>query len=264
MVQRAPQIELEIQGRPGRGALVPLRTFARAAESLTELLAQVTADRPMHVKVDFYVSDLRKGSAVLKVEGREASAEDAGVAQEIMRSTVAALATLQSGSDVRGAFSYSALEKARALGNLLSDGAGSIVVRGFGQEVPITATGAERAKAILSRRFHSYGSVEGTIETVSIHEARPYFNVFHPLDGHAIKCRCDAALLTQAKAVLGSRVRVVGSIERRFDGRAEAVDAAEFRVLRTRDLLPQVAQVRGLLAEGIGAGAGDPSRGAHG
>src|SRR4051812_22162028 len=125
MTERAPRIELEIQGRPDRGELVPLRTFARATDSLTELLTQMAADRPQPVKVDWFVRDLRTGSTILEVEGRAAAADDEGAAHEIMQGTVQALAALEAGDDLRGVLSYPALEKARILANLRNDGAGA-------------------------------------------------------------------------------------------------------------------------------------------
>src|SRR5690242_4630656 len=105
MTKRAPYVELEIQGRPDRGELVPLRTFARAIDGLTDLLAQMAADRPHPIKVDFYVSDLRKGSAILEVEGRTAAVEDRDEVGAIMQSTVTAVAALEAGKELRGVFS---------------------------------------------------------------------------------------------------------------------------------------------------------------
>lgn len=264
MVELVPRIQIEIQGRPDRGEFVPLRTFARATDSLIDLLSQVAADKSQRVEVEWFVSRLETGSTILEAEGRARVADDGEAAREIIQATVEALARLESGDDVRGVLSYPALDKARVLANLHNDGAGGIVVRGSGKEVPITTHAAERAKALLARRFHSFGSVEGTVETISIHESRPYFNIFHALDGYAIKCRCSDELLLQAKDFLGARVRVIGAIERRFDGRAESIDATDFHVFPRRDRLPQVSEIRGILADTGSSTPHDRRRGGHG
>lgn len=275
MDERTPRIEIEVRGDADREDRVALRTFVRAADSLTELLTQIAADRPERVRVDWFVRKLRTGSAVVEVEGvaavaeadeivREAAgAEDA--ARDVVRRAVDAVETLENGGDVRLLLSYPAIEKVRTLTGLLRDGAGGIVIRALGREIPLTVESAIRANALLDRKYRSFGSVEGTIETLSVHQKRPYFNVFHALDGYAIKCRTDTATMTEAKASLGARVRVSGEIMRRYDGRAETVEVSEIRVLRAREELPQPGQIRGILADGAdGRQAIDGLRGRHG
>jgi len=262
MDERTPRIEIEVEGDPEQEGRVPLRSFVRAADGLTELLTQIAADRPEQVKVDWFVSELRTGSAVVGVEGIAAVAEaeeivrEAAIAaannaaRDVVRQAVEAIETLERGGDVRLLLSYPAIEKVRSLTGLLRDGSGGIVIRALGREIPLTVTSAIRSKELLDRKYRSFGSVEGTIETLSVHERRPYFNIFHALDGYAIKCRTDAETMTTAKASLGARVRVSGEIVRRFDGRAETVEVSEIRVLRSRQELPQPHEISGILADG--------------
>lgn len=260
MDERTPSIEIEVKGDPEQKDRVALRTFVRAADSLTELLTQIAADRPERVRVDWFVRRLGTGSAVVEVEGVAAVAEAEEIVREaaqnaahdVVRQAVDAIETLEHDGDVRLLLSYPAIERVRTLTGLLRDGAGGIVIRALGREIPLTEASAMRAKALLDRKYRSFGSVEGTIETLSVHEKRPYFNIFHALDGYAIKCRTDAETLTTAKASLGARVRVSGVISRRFDGRAETVEVSEIWVLRDRDELPQPERIRGILV-------GDPN-----
>lgn len=252
MADHGLSIELEIHGRPERGDLVPLRTFARATDNLTNLLSQVAADRPDHVRIDWFVSDLRKGSTILSVEGLSSTEDVNDSVSEVMRTTVDAMEMVERGEDIRGMLSYPAVEKLRALANVVNDGAAGMLMRGFGREVQITGTAADHARALLARRLRSFGSVEGKVETISVHEPRPYFNVFHALDGYAIKCRCDGAILSQVKESLGARIRVTGTIMRRFDGRAESVDVSDVRILRRKNLLAQVSEIRGINVDNDG------------
>lgn len=243
-----PRIELEILGRQERDELVPLRTFARAGESLLDLLMTISVERTKPVSLDWYVRQPRRGTAVIAIEGRMTSSHDIDDARQIMEIAIDALATIEAGGDVRPLLSYAAIEQIRLLADLNNDGAGGIVLHGFGHDVPITAEGAERAQELLHRRLHSFGSVEGTVETISIHDAQPSFVIAHALDGYAITCRCDAEMLSRVKGALGTRIRVTGIIERRLDGRVESVAVAEFHILRSRDQLPQVSEIRGIIA----------------
>jgi hypothetical protein len=258
MDERTPIIEIEVQGDPDEQGRVALRTFARAADSLTELLIQIAADLPDQVDIGWFVRRLRTGSAVAEVEGIaniEGDSEvERGLAHQagraVLRQALDAIEVLEHGGDARRLLSFPALERARALTGLLRDGAGGIVIRALGREVPLTAAGAAQAKALLDQKYRSFGSVEGTIETLSVHQKRPYFNVFHALDGYAVKCRSDLETLTEAKASLGARVRVSGEIVRRYDGRPETVEVAEIRVLRSREELPPASAIRGILEDG--------------
>lgn len=258
MDERTPLIEIEVQGDPDEQGRVALRTFARAADSLTELLIQIAADRREPIRVEWFVRALRTGSAVAQVEGiaaeEEADENTREVAQVtalgILRQAVDAIGMLETGGDVRSLLSYPAIEKVRSLTGLLRDGASGIVLRALGQDISLTVAAADRARALLDRKYRSFGSVEGTIETLSVHEKRPYFNVFHALDGYAIKCRSDPAILRNATASLGSRVRVSGEVVRRYDGRAESVEVSDIRVLRGSEDLPQPSHIRGILDDG--------------
>jgi hypothetical protein len=221
------------------------------------LVFQIAADNPAHPRIDWFVTDVRSGGAVLEIRGQAPDLRDRQAASDVLQLTVSALADLESGAEIKRLLSYQALERAGELADLLYDGVSAVSVSGFGREVPVTAKGADRARELLGRRYRSHGSVEGTIETVSIHETRPYFIVFHALDGHAIKCLCDRALLERVKENLGPRVLVEGTLERRFDGRVEVIDAADFQRLRERSELPQAAEVRGILNSPRSVGTSD-------
>lgn len=260
MDEQTPRIELVVRGDPDQEERVPVRSFVRATDSLTDLLAQVVADDSEGVKVGWYVRNLSTGSAKVEVEGivqefdQSADVVVTGDAAgwHAVRRVVEAIETLERGEDVRRLLSYPAIEKVRALTNLLGDGATGIVIRALGREVSVTETSAIQVHLLLDRKHRSFGSVEGRIETLSVHEKRPYFNVFHALDGYAVKCRGGEDIVEQATMSLGGRVRVLGEIVRRFDGRPESVEVSEIRVLRRREELPTSASLNGILLDGLG------------
>jgi hypothetical protein len=250
MAERAPIVELEIQGQPERGQLVPLRTFARATESLTDLLTQIAIDRPANVEVDWFVRSLHEDNVILTIESRATTQTEKSIVNEIVRTTLDALDLLEHDGDVRDILSFSALENAHTLASLANKDVRSIVVRGSNREVSLTATAAVRAEATLKKRYRSIGSIEGTIDTVSEQEAGPYFVLLHRLDEYEIVCRCSDELLPEAKSSLGARVLVSGTIYRRYDGRVEGVEATELYVFPPDDQLPQVSDIRGIFERG--------------
>jgi hypothetical protein len=258
MDERTPVVEIEVSGTPEAEDRVALQTFTRAAESFVELLNQIAADRRDPVRVNWLVRELKTGSAIAEVEGVVAhhQADDAiqeraqSAAADVLNQAADALDVLENGGDVKRLLSYRAIEKVRAFTGPLRDGAGKIVIRTHDRSVPLSTASADRAKELVEKKYRSFGSVEGTIETLSVHEKRPYFNIFHALDGYAIKCRSDLATLTSRKVALGSRVRVSGMIVRRYDGRAESVEVSSIRVLPDRAELPQPELLQRILSEG--------------
>jgi hypothetical protein len=247
MDEQAPRIELIIHGRPEHGGRVPMGTMAEALAGLTGLLRQIAAERSVRGDVDVLVAGLGNDDAWLAVEGIVVPA-DGQTGREVVRTAIDGIAAIEQGEIVRDVLSCASLERLDSLARLVGDGAAGLVIRGPEREIALTLDGAHRVRSLLGQRFHSFGSVEGTIDSVSIAQTGPRFTLVHRLDGDAIDCRCDEELSAQANAALGARVRVSGTIARRLDGRIETIDVAEIRVLRGQDELPQVTEIRGLLA----------------
>lgn len=251
MERSEPRIEMEIRGRPDSDGRVPLRTFARATDTLTDLLSELTnSDRKPGTRVQWWVQNLRPGSTILSAEASTDTIELKDAARFAIQIAVDAVERLETDRNVRTLVSFVALERIRTLGNLLNDGASGIILRdlGSGTEASLTDHGTHQATTVLREKRYSYGSTEGAIETVSIHEARPYFNVFHVLDGHAIKCVCNDDLLDTAQESMRrkSRVRVSGSLARRFDGRIESIEVERITTIPGNKELPQPSEIKGI------------------
>lgn len=251
MERSEPRIELEITGRPESNGRVPLRTFARATDTLTDLLSElISSDHKPGTRVQWWVQNLRPGSTILSAEAASDTIELRDAARSAIRTAVDAVERLESDRNVRTLVSFAALERIRTLGNLLNNGAGGIILRdlGSGTEASLTDHGTHQATTVLREKRYSYGSTEGAIETISIHEARPYFNVFHILDGHAIKCVCDEDLLDTAQESMRrkARVRVSGSLVRRFDGRIESIEVERITIVPGNKELPQPSEIKGI------------------
>ena len=106
----------------------------------------------------------------------------------------------------------------------------------------------EVAGKILDPVYEDHGSIEGTLEIVSGH-GKFELSVYDAVDGHQIKCEVDEADLRAALSnnYFMKRVEVYGKIRYRRDGIAVSVKADKINRLPTRDELPSLDEMRGIL-----------------
>lgn len=255
MTDKNADLQLHIEGRPTQHGFGPIRvrTFTRAAGLLTDLLSQLAQDREVGSDVDWAITDIRQGSAVL--DFGVITDKNAGplIGRQLMEEAGEALAAFEIPSDqttIRPQLSYAAVDKIRQLGSLGSRSEETITVRTPRNSIALTGTSAARAKVLLDQRYRSLGSVEGWLETISVHGDSPSFVIYHVLNGYAIKCLCDISLLEELKPLLGRRIRAKGSIERRFDGKVDTLEATDYHLVPLESELPSINDMFGILAPG--------------
>jgi len=240
-------LQLKIEGLSGRTSSISVRSFVRAAEALEQLLSQMAADLQPATKVDWIVSNVKMGSVDVDVGGRARNRNQSGVVPVLLQQTLAVVEVFESESPLPSWVTYGVAEKLRALSTVTSRG--QISLSGFQRSVQLSRRTATRAKDLIDRRYVSFGSVEGTIETISVRESPPYFTLFHILDDYAVKCKCSPQLLEVAHQAFNHRVRVMGRIERRFDGRVDSIELESIQTIPPRSELPQPRDIRGILAK---------------
>ncbi len=255
MTDKNTDLQLHIEGRPTQHGVGPIRvrTFTRAAGLLTDLLSQLAQDREVGSDVDWVITDIRQGSAVL--DFGVITDKDAGllIGRQLTEAAGEALAAFEIAEErtaIKPRLSYAAVEKIRQLGSLGSRSEETITVRTTRNTVALTGTSAARARALLDQRYRSLGSVEGWLETISVHGDSPSFVIYHALNGYAVKCLCDITLLEELKPLLGRRIRAKGAIERRFDGKVDTLEATDYHLVPLESELPSINEVFGILAPG--------------
>ena len=99
---------------------------------------------------------------------------------------------------------------------------------------------------LVSETDRSPGSVEGTLETVSIHRGSR-FTIYHSRTKKAIRCDIPqgSELLDHAKEALGSRVLIAGILHTNAIGEPTRIAAETLRILRERHELPSIASLGG-------------------
>lgn len=82
------------------------------------------------------------------------------------------------------------------------------------ESVEITQTSVRNLRDLLPESYKAIGSVEGTLEAISIHK-KPMFVVYEAMFGKAVSCRwAGLEILNKLKESLGKRVRVQGLVSR--------------------------------------------------
>lgn len=109
----------------------------------------------------------------------------------------------------------------------------------------VSAQAAVNLDQLLPVKRHAIGSVEGTIETVSMHGGKPRFIVYHSRTKKAVTCVIDDNLLREAAAMLGNRVSVGGVVYSNARGEPLRIEVHRMRRLRERHELPTTASLTG-------------------
>lgn len=202
--------------------------------------------------VRWYVESVTSGS--IRFELRPEPATDAvsySRMPDVVHAVAGGLALLEREAERPPFFSDQALERAAELADQVGRGLPAIRVGNAAAPVELTAQlKANVTKVLGSRRFvESIGTVEGRLETVSVHE-RSYFNVYDDLTGERIECHFSSDLTPpEVGRWVGRRVAITGTIRYRTTGEIVSVQADELYVFPEPESLPSATDVLGILAE---------------
>lgn len=244
--ETVPTVTLRLDGDD-----VSAEAFLDAARSLLDLLSEVGRSLSAEKAISWRVSDLSTGSAAIALQPEPASDRDH--AGDTISSTVGGLAEMDSADTRPRHFSDKAVRSARKLGQLAgADGAGVVLQASgcpVGERVQVLSGRVEANGRQMLRRPspREYGSVEGTLEALTIH-GQDAFAVYDAITGKRIECVCDREMLEQAIEHLGKRVLVRGEIRRPGDGKSKTVIVEGFRRLGVGPL-PQAEDVQGMFAD---------------
>lgn len=244
--ETVPSVSLRLEGDE-----VTADAFLDAARSLLDLLSEVGRSLSDEKPISWRISNLSTGSAAIELQ--PASANDRDHAGSTISSMVGGLAEMEYAATRPRHFSDRAVQSASILGQLAGADGARIALRASGGSV-------EERVQVLSGRVEAngrqvlrqpspreYGSVEGTLEALTIH-GKNAFAVYDAVTGKRIECVCDRQMLEQVIEHLGKRVLVRGEIRHPGDGKSKKVLVEGFRLLGV-GTLPQVEDVRGMFAD---------------
>ena len=122
------------------------------------------------------------------------------------------------------------LRAIRRLGTLAVNQKGTFLVEYGDGSVHIGGDTVEKVNTLLEARFVDWGSLEGSLETISIHRT-PYFRLYASGGQGGVECRFQQELLPETRDALGKRVMVWGMLHRSNVGSIERIDVKQMEVL---------------------------------
>lgn len=210
------------------------RTMSGGRYSLTWFIGGVGNPRPW---VEF-VPELLDGARDIR--------------SEVIGAAIDGLEAISRGPTTPAFFSEEALERAKGLASILGRDVATIRVLADHRDVEINQTIAAHVEALLGKRYEDIGSVEGSLEAISVH-GRRYFNVYDALTGRRVECAFEPDMQEKAAHALGKRVWVRGLVSYTAQGKPLSVRVMQFEEFPPREVLPSTATMQGLvdLTDGI-------------
>jgi hypothetical protein len=228
---------------------VPLARLLEAQERFLNLIREVGRTIAGERGVTWVVNDTRTGSLDVGVRAVPRSARvPQSAPREIAHAIADGMAKLGAGPTRPRHFTDAALERAKEFANVLTDELPSVTVRNGRGATRISTLLAAHAETVLGEPVAVFGSVEGTLESLTVHDRRE-FSVYDPLTNERIECRFGMRLSPrEIGAAIERRVRVYGEIRSRPTGQILYVRVEEIEVQPEPDTLPTADEVRGILS----------------
>ncbi len=234
------------------GPEVPWGAFVKAAGSWNALLRSV--DREVaggsRSNVTWVIESINKGSPLfVELIAQPARAE---VKPEVVKKTVGAVAeglrVIQQEARRPAYFSDRSLESAKELAELHDQNLTVIRVRNGQASIDVTKRLSANVDELIGPKISSEGTVEGTLEVVSIH-GRHEFSIFEPLTGNRVICTFPPEQLDRVMSAFGKRVAAFGEIFATASGKRLRVRAETFDVFPSESELPGIDEMVGILGE---------------
>ena len=240
------------------GEPVSLTAFARLTSEMTQLLSELDRARSPQASVDWIITDLEIGSAIVEVEGHTLTPV-ADTSPVIVREALLALeraTTGQAKPDVPKA----AWRHALGIAEIVRERSTTVHLVGDGRELrlaprPLPLPPLSPAPGPDLTR--SVSTIEGSLDTVYLHEAdQLHLDLWDAIYGRRVRVEFRPELLHQVRDGLGMRVRVNGLVEFDREGHPRSVTQVQsIRVLGVGHI-PSPRELRGLargLTRGLGA-----------
>lgn len=148
-------------------------------------------------------------------------------------------------------FNDRALTSAKALSELRDRNVTSISVRNGHDTVQVTKHMSVNVDELIGPKTSSEGTVEGTLEIVSIH-GKPEFSIFEPMTGNKVRCFFPPEELDRIVGAFGRRIAAHGQIFANAAGRRLSVridSPLDLDVFPPEGDLPTIADITGIMGE---------------
>ena len=211
----------------GSGGVVHLTDFLKAGNHLAELLAEVDLSiSPNHAPtVDWRLKRLSYSSPAIMLAEPVVKEEQPDNRITIIDTVLAGIQSLKATSDRPRAFSDKALEEARELAIITSNGIERIDIITDDSELEYTFSIADNITTILKPGREIFGSIEGRLETLNSHGGFK-FAIFEPILIRRIRCELmnkdDLELKKKVVALYEHNVLVTGLLSTNIRGEVQS------------------------------------------
>ena len=143
--------------------------------------------------------------------------------------------------------SESGLERLQDMMHLMQrNGARGFVVTSLddGQSVSVNESAIKNLQELLPPRREEEGSVEGTLETISVHKNKKLI-IYESLTRKGVTCLISEKFMENAKEALGKKVVVSGTIQLNIKDEPVRVTVKGIRILGHGKRLPKAIEITG-------------------
>jgi hypothetical protein len=237
-------IRLVLKGAPEN---ISLRSFSAALTNSLDILEDLDLAISHEPKgsLEWVVTRLSVGSLSVTIESRsKIKARNFG--PDTAEAFVTGLDRVEKQGVSPPYLSEHGLKKARNLAGLVGqDGVAGIQVTDLGKTAEISRVAFENIRQITQIRDSAIGSVEGTIETLSIH-GRPRFLIYESRTRKAVSCQFSRDMwFEKIKDIMGKRVIVSGLLHYNMKGEPHRVELEQIRLMKDRTELPGIKELGG-------------------
>jgi hypothetical protein len=248
------KLRFEIEGTPGD---VQFMTYMHALWHAMSVLRELDSalSGKYHGSINWYVAhqassdtlaiDLRSRQKPIKAKKQESIPADVG--PRVASSFVTGFENLERGVSPPYISEFGLIRIKDMMDELRKNGARGYRVTDLDEarSIRVSEKTGETVRQLLPADKHAIGSVEGTLETISVHKQRKFI-VYHALTNKAVTCRIgdDEDMLRTAINALGERVVAIGTVQFNAKGETVRVRADDIRLLG-KGTLPTTRELAG-------------------
>lgn len=243
----ANRIEITIEGDDGASNDVTLAAFYQQLQRIHRLLTKIeTRQSGSKATTKFTVVDLSHSSPARVVIEARAPVKKVDRAVAVMRGFNDAWYAAYTGTSL-DTVDDEILEDMRDIANPVGKQIHSLVIGTEKDHYDITEKIAKRIEVELATAEIEYGTAEGTLEQINIHEGQNFFHIYYAGGNGKLKCRFPTKLIDDATSAIGRKVSVTGQMHYRAKTLCPfEIHVEDIELFPLESELPEFDDIRGL------------------
>ena len=247
----AAEIAIVVDGESGH---IEVQDFIAALENNVEILHDLDAALSMKRRgtLRWVLGALSYGSPAIVTLHAIPTSDKGDYGPEVTKAYLDGLEQLREGKTLPPSFSDDALEAVKKLARLSTRGIKAIQVRHGQRSVDVTERIAVNIDELIGKSYESTGSIEGTVEMVTIHGQR-YFRIYDAVHGWGVPCYFRPELFETVRFGLDKRIIATGRIRSDRTGNPQSMNVQVIDLPPDIGKLPKPSDIRGI-AKGMTGG----------